>query len=392
MLPAADKVIFGMYTSTGTSLNTLQNQWGIPIQLTRVYSGSGPVLNGITSCQNHLNAGRVPVISINWNNELKGALTGNNNVNGTGKSFWRFMGDGQFDGDAGTGMVTITTGGVGSIPGIRKVARQIAALTPGLCPTNRIVVTPFHEMENVGESGWGSGASSVGGFDTAVNTALRDAFQRLPTEFDAEGATNVLWGFCGATGPSHWGGSLTDTGSSQLYPGHNFVDWMMCDPYNKSGQVNCSGGKPSTGFNNPWRDFGPPGSRGDTGTHVLDANNQMSWYFGTNTFSGAGEGAKFKVGGKPTLAQVTGSEGVYKPMILGETGTGELDPNATGDPSKRASVWFDNMSDWCLAHPEVVRGMIYFNNQYNNVECPTYRPIGFPGRGNKPVWATIEEG
>jgi hypothetical protein len=386
--PGPGVIVAGLYNSvSGLNLSNLGTLWGKGFYLTRVYSGSGPVLDGISAAQTHLNNGIVPVISINWNKELKTKLTGSNNVNGTGKNFWKFMADGGFDGASGNGMVTISTPSVGSVPGLRAVARAIKALNKGGCPTNTVVITPFHEMENVGESGWGSGVSSSEGFNSTIYGNFRDAWAQMQDIFDDEGVTNVLWGFCGATGTGHWGSSLTDTGSTGFYPGHARVDWMMCDPYNKAGQQNCAGGRPSVGYNNSWRPFGLTGDRGDGSTgSTINGNSQMSWWWG-----------RFKMGGKPTLAEVTGSEGVYKPMWLGETGTGEYQANDQSNPAKQADKWWDDMITWLSGTGTIpgvdtpIRGYIYFHNQYNNVTCTgSHRRAGFTGRGSNAVFADIE--
>jgi len=377
--PGAGRVVWGMYTSTGDSLDALGTLWGRAINLTRVYTGSGAILDGVASAQTHLNNGRVPMISVNWKNELKTYVTAHmSNIGGTGKTLPKFMADGNFDGDT-DGLVDIS-GGPQNVPGFKALARKVKALTAGSCPTNTVVLTPWHEFESQSESGFGWSNSS-----STDQGNFRGAWQQMRSVFDDEGVDNVIWGFCGATGVSHWGSSLTDTGcTGGFYPGHSFVDFVMWDPYNSAGQQTCSGTH-GPRYGNSWEDFGTIGDRGDGHTNtVLNRWGQMTWWFDN-----------FKMGGKPTAAEVTGSEGVYKPVWLGECGTGEYDPDTPTNPAKQADVWFDDMiayfGDQVPGVDMPLRGICYFHNQYNVVTCSgSHRRAGFAGRGAEDAWAPIE--
>ncbi len=378
MDPGPDKVIAGVSPSTGTSIPTLASLAGGPIWLGRVYSGDN-IVNGVRACQGHLNAGRIPVISINWKAEMKAhVLAQPNNVGGTGKKLFRYYADGHFDGDPTTGMVNVA--GVGSVPGFRKLAMEILALTKGAAPSRRIVLTPWHEFENVAESGFGIVKDAAGLAD------FRAGWQRLVTVLRASGVDSsiCLIGFCGATGVGSWGESCNDSGSTGFYPGHAWTDLVMWDPYNSSGLISAGGGEPTGGRSkNTWQEFAKVGDRGDgpgtagAGATCLNRWGQMSWYY-----------RHFTIGGAPTVA--AGGAGVYKPIWLGEFGTGDYDRyNAPDDPNKRADVWFDRMSAWLAAHPEAVKAVLYYNNIYNDVQVGLYRPSGWSGFLSGEVWASV---
>jgi hypothetical protein len=330
----------------------------------------------VRNCQNALNAGRVPFISVNWKAELFDHVTAQpNNVGGTGKTLFRYYADGHFDGDPVTGMVNVP--GVGSVPGFRKLGMEILKLVPGECPTAKIGLTPWHEFEDTKESGFGTTKTTQGWID------FRAGWQRLINVLRGMGVDEdrIVIGFCGASGVGTWGSSLTDTGSSGFYPGHNFVDLIMWDPYNSSGLISAGGGEPAGGRSkNPWRNFGVTGDRGDGFTAAaINRWGQMAWWYG-----------RFKVGGKPTLAEVVSTEGVYKPVWLGEYGTGTHDKyNDPTNPLKRATVWFDNLPVWLAEDNEIIKGIIYFNNPFNNVNVGPYRPEGFDGTGLATVWAVV---
>ncbi len=373
MNPGADRVIMGVSPSTGTSISALSTLAGGPIWLGRLYSGDNMV-NGVRACQSLLNAGRIPVLSVNWKAEMKAHVTAQpTNVGGTGKTIFRYYADGHFDGDSITGMVNVP--GVGSVPGFRKLAMEIKALTKGAAPSARLVLTPWHEMENTAESGFGTYKTTQG------YTDFRQGWQRMVTVLRNEGVgpERCLIMFCGATGPDHWGGSMTDNGSTGFYAGHSWVDIVGWDPYNSSGLMDKNGNEPTRpGVRNTWQEFGLSGNRGDgsgSGSTCLNRWGQMSWYYQNFTIGGAASG--------------TGP--VYKPIWLGEFGTGDYDRyNAPDDPNKRADVWFDRCAAWLTAHPEAIKAVLYFNNSFNDVEAGLYRPSGWSGFLSGDVWATIK--
>lgn len=378
--PGEGKVVWGMYSSTGDSLNSLASIWGRDINLTRVYSGNGAILSGVGNAQAALDAGRVPFISVNWKNELldyvnpsKTAGAARTNIGGTGKTLARFMADGNFDGAAGDGLVDIS-GGPQNVPGFRALARKVKTFTRGACPTNLVVMTPWHEMENAAESGFGWFKTTQGFLD------CRQAWQRMKFIFDDEGVTNVLWGFCGASGVSSWGGSMTNTSSTGFYPGHSYIDMVMWDPYNSAGKIKC-GGAQGPGYGNAWINLGNNGDRGDGSTNtLLNKFGQMDWWF-----------SNFAMGGSPLAPGP-----VYKPVWFGETGTGEYQANDQTNPNKQADIWWDKMISYLQNQiPGVdspLRGMIYFNNDFNDVTCAgSHRLAGFTGRGVSDVWAAIDE-
>jgi hypothetical protein len=383
--PGPGKVVPGMYVSTsGDTVDSLATLWGAPFNLTRVYTGGGAA--GVGNAQTHLNNGRVPVISINWKNELKSYINPNGtagaartNVGGTGKTLARFMADGNFDGDPTTGLVNIS-GGPSNVPGFRKIARAFKALTKGACPTNKVVLTPWHEMENAAESGFGWFKTTTGFAD------CRAAWQRMRQVFDDEGVTNVLWGICWAAADNPTKGqSLTDTGSTGFYPGHAYVDWVMWDPYNSAGKQDC-GGAHGPGYGNAWINLGVNGDRGDGSSNtLLNKFGQMDWWW-----------TYFKMGGAATAAAAVGGQGVYKPVWYGETGTGEFDPDTPSNPATQADIWWDKWIEYLNSmNPGVnqpLRGWIYFNNGYNDLTCTgSHRRAGFIGRGTSNVWAKIEQ-
>lgn len=377
--PGPSKVAWGMFSSTGDSLSSLETLWGREFGVTRAYSGGGAILTGVGNAQAALDAGRVPFISVNWKNELKSYINpsgsagaARTNVGGTGKTLARFMADGLFDGAAGDGLVDIS-GGPQNVPGFRALARKVKAFTRGACPTNLVVLTPWHEMENAAESGFGWFKTTQGYLD------CREAWQQMVDIFADEGVTNVLWGFCGASGVSSWGGSMTNTSSTGFYPGHSYVDMVMWDPYNSSGKQKCDGTH-GPGYGNPWIKFGLPGDRGDVSSSTcLNKFGQMDWWF-----------SNFAMGGNPVAPGP-----VYKPVWLGELGTGEADPDNPTNPDKQADIWFDEINAY-LANQEAgvdipLRGILYFHNDFNDVTCSgSHRLAGFAGRGTADVWAAID--
>lgn len=375
MDPGPDKVVLGLFAGTSTPEERLATMAGGPCHLSRVYSGSGMV-NGVRACQKHLDAGRIPVLSVNWKAEMKSHVLANpRNVGGTGKTLFRYYADGHFDGDLLTGMVLVP--GVGLVPGFRRLAMEILALGKGAAPSRRIVLTPWHEFENAAESGFGTTKDAAGFAD------FRAGWQRLVTVLRSYGVTRRMCPimFCGATGPGSWGDRLTDQGSTGFYPGHAWTDIVGWDPYNSSGLISPSSQEPSGGrAKNPWQEFGLAGDRGDgpgSNRTCLNRWGQMSWYY-----------KHFTIGGAPTVA--AGGGAVYKPIWLGEFGTGDYDRyNDPTNTQKRADVWFPRMAQWLAEHPEAVKAVIYFNNTFNDVEHGNYRPSGFSGFGTHDVWARV---
>lgn len=163
----------------------------------------------------------------------------------------------------------------------------------------------------------------------------------------ARGKVVVYWN--GVGNVSKLGTALTDDGvadSNGMYPGHRYVDVLGMDDYN--WYTNTSS---ATDNGRPWQ------------TWVQTMAATVNWWKG-----------QFKVGGRPTLAQVTGTEGVYKPMLIGETACPERqtpDPPGT-TPSGPAGDRRDWLNDAATAlasggvHSEIIKGFMWFGTLKND--------------------------
>ncbi len=349
MLPPAGKVVFGFSPSSGT-LTQIESLWGKQSRIVRVYGGTLANLTSIMgTCQDYLNTGRVP--SLDFNTSAQYAYAGFNvsNINGTGKTLWQAQADGFFDSD-----------GVGpngrAYKGLRSMLLGVKNLTSGSCPTNRIFLSKDHEMEDMNEGG---GDGKVNGEANKVSsgtvTEFRAAWKHMWNLSKSLQANNILWFMDGASGVSRWGENQTDEGSDGFYPGHKYVDIVAWDPYNAAGLRG-----------NEWKEF--PG--------ILNKFKQLDWW-----------NRNYKVGGAKTLAEATGNQGVYKPIMLAEFGT--VDSFTLNGTTYTAAQWPQGMIDYLSIEANSARfkWLLYFNNSNMTIlNQGSFRRAAFANKGTNAIW------
>lgn len=354
MTPDPTKTAFGFSPSVGT-IDELETVWGSHASLARVYGGVlASLIATMATCQSHLAAGRIAVLDLNTSASFSAAGFVVDDVNHSGKSLWQQQAEGFFDAD-----------GVGpngqAYKGFDSMLLAIKGLTKGLCPTNRIMLSKDHEMEDMNEGG-GDGKTNGDAVNKSSGTPaeFRSAWQHMRARADALGVENILWFMDGAAGVGRWGEELTDTGSNGFYPGHRYVDFVAWDPYNAAGIREAK-----------WRHFndGPDG--------MLNKFGQMDWWR-----------RNFKVGGKATQAAVTGSEGVYKPAMLAEFGTVDSWTSGTGTQFTAAG-WAQGMVDF-QGDPRnqgILRWLIYFNNSNMTLlNAGSFRRAEFGDKGTRTIF------
>ena len=275
------------------------------------------------------------------------------NVAGTGQTMWAAQGSGYFD--AGRTAAASFTGQ--AYIGFDDLLNGLKALTAGACPTNQIILTKDHEMENADEGGGnGKVVGTAAHVAAGTQAEFRAAWRHFAARMTALSVTNLLLGFNFASGTSTWGTTMTDTGSSGFYPGHDCVDIVGWDPYNSAGVRDTT-----------WREF----------SNMINKFGQLTWW-----------NANFALDGADTLASSSNGR-VYKPACLFEFGTTDSYTNASGVTST-AETWATNMATY-LQDPAVngaVRWLIYFNNSINTILTnPSYRYTGFSNVGRGALWA-----
>jgi hypothetical protein len=336
LLPAGNQVLFGYYPG-GTDAEVQQYTkpvdialgWTMPLNnyYLKVFTQAG-----IDSSINFLNAthvagGRLPRIDFDWSQYAKA-------YGRPIATLWTDISTGKINADFVYNGVTIR--------GIDYIIKALMSMG------QRMFVSHSHEMDLISETG-GDGTTRCG---TAAQ--FRAAWQYIVTRarsFVTADPTllECVWCFdpaydptaASSSGAYKWGDVLTDAGSDGLYPGHNYVDWVGCDPYNwagVSGHGNNWWNPQNTASGNPFFKF-------------------ITWW-----------NANFKVAGARTQALQVGSEGVYKPAMLGECGTNErwTGLTYTGDTGD-ASVWMTKLADWCDvggAANGIVRGICWFGRDY----------------------------
>jgi hypothetical protein len=97
-----------------------------------------------------------------------------------------------------------------------------------------VFLRPFHEF-NTDQFSWGL---SKQGADAKAATEFIAAWRHMVELFRAQGATNVKFVWCFATGTS----TLADTPAwnepSAAYPGDDYVDWISFDTFNQASMSN----------------------------------------------------------------------------------------------------------------------------------------------------------
>jgi hypothetical protein len=346
--PPAGQVVAGMAV-TGTSSGSMAQmatRWKAPYNLTRVYGGTMQTLAPLTStAQKHLDNGVVPAIDLNLSKQLAACGVSFTNPQGSGKTIWRWIADGGMDAD-------FTPAGGSKVIGLVSQIKALLALTPGACPSSQVIVSVCHEAEDMNEGG----GNHAGGTRSGTKTDYGMMMRHVVTLARSMGLrrSRCLWMLDGAAGVSSWGENLTDTGSTGFYPGHSYVDIVAWDPYNADPYRTSS-----------WLEF----------SGIVNKFGQLDWWK-----------RNFEVGGANTRARAAAGQGVYKPVMLAEFGTGDAHKGAV---TPNAAGWFDKQIAYLSApaNAAIFRWVIYFNNMNTDVLKGTYRPGGFAGRGAHPVWA-----
>lgn len=354
--PPAGQIVFGEAPVVGL-VSDFEAIWKRPIRMQRVYSNAAAGLASLLgACQSLLNIGIVPVIDFNSPATYAQVGFPMTNVAGTGQTMWAAQGAGYFD--ASKTAATSFTGQ--AYMGFDEFLTGIKNLTAGACPSNRVILSKDHEMEAPNEGG---GNGKVVGQANAVaagtSAEFRVAWRHFKQRMVTVGVTNAQLLFNFASGTTTWGASLTDTGSTGFYPGHDCVDIVGWDPYNSAGV------RDST-----WREF----------SNMINKFGQLNWW-----------NANFAVDGGTTLATTVNGR-VYKPAMLAEFGTTDSLTTAAG-VTFTAETWATNMQTY-LSDPAVnaiFRWIIYFNNSINTILTnPSYRFTGFSNVGRGSLWSGID--
>ena len=347
------QVVFGCSPTVGTR-QQIEAVWGRRCRLQRVYGGTTADLPTLLQiCQDLLNVGVIPCVDFNSSATYAARNFSMTNVGGTGATLWQAQANGYFD--AGKSAATSFTGL--AYPGMDDVLVGLGALNPGLCPSNRIFLSKDHEMENANEGGGnGKVVGTAARVASGTQTEFRAAWRHMRAREKTLGVTNLEWVFNFASGTTTWGTTMTDTGSSGFYPGHDAVDVVAWDPYNSAGVRD-----------NTWRAF----------SNMLNKFGQLDWWK-----------ANFAVDGADTLALSTNGR-VYKPAMLAEFGTTDSMTDAAGTLFT-AATWATDMAAYLgiAANSAIFRWLIYYNNSTNTILTnPSYRYTGFGGVGRGSVWA-----
>jgi hypothetical protein len=350
LLPPTGKALFGVYPSpredvagrVSAGWSAINRQFGRTIRMTTQYTfggrqSTGPDPIGIkNTAQGHLNAGRIPRVELQATNY---AIACNFSV----VNLWRRIADGDFDGDANG---NLTAPGGRTVKGIRPVLQALGNLTRGAMTTNRIYFSVCHEADLLSEQGGDNGTWA------GTYADFRAMWQHIwDLAHDPNvGATNLVWYFDMAFNPygRDWGINCTDTGSSGMYPGHKYTDWVGWDPYNHSGQR--GHGANYMSFTQIQR--GPA--------------DKMAWW-----------DSNFAVGGSRT-----GTGPIYKPIMLGECGTMDWNPDrtpfpgVTGANKQTRGTYMGDGEDWMVdmakacapggALAEKMKGISYMSIDYSS--------------------------
>jgi hypothetical protein len=116
--------------------------------------------------------------------------------------------------------VGVARGGRASVDlGMTNFARSVASIKPA-----KVMLTILGEQERYVTGGGGNEAGA------GTTNQFVEMWQNVWNTFQAEGATNVIW---------FWDveGSWLDSLYGGLWPGNNYVDWVMWDPYQDSSQA-----------------------------------------------------------------------------------------------------------------------------------------------------------
>ena len=297
LMPPIGTFQFGMYipTSADSSINrgsatmeTSEARFKKTYDLANIYYSTASITSSVTALisriNNHLTAGRIPRVDFNFGPYVSKG----NTISATTATYWRDVASGNYDND-------YTADDGTSLRGIRYVLNRVLAVN------QRLIVTLHHEADLKGETGgyndqwYGNEADFRAMWQHIVilartlvsqNNLLKEPVWFFNMAYDPKpGNTD--------TNKRKWGDSLTDIGSDGMYPGHNFVDRVGCDPYN---------GAAWSGHGNTWRSFG--------GT--VNQFGFKDWWM-----------SNFATGGARTQALASSGQGVYKPAMLGEFGTME---------------------------------------------------------------------
>lgn len=92
-----------------------------------------------------------------------------------------------------------------------------------------IFLRPFHEFNG----DWYPYGLANQGADSAADTAFINAWRRVYTIFQQQGATNVKFVWCYAAGSSPSAQTSPWNNPANAYPGDAYVDWIAFDAYNR---------------------------------------------------------------------------------------------------------------------------------------------------------------
>jgi Glycosyl hydrolase family 26 len=186
-IPACGAWLGAEVTNSSTAnFSALESEIGRQLDVLRIYHTPGSWTHLTTEELNYINAGRKLLESVKPSNDWTNAI-----------------------GAANGGSATVDAQ-------MASLAQSIASIKP-----MKIMLIVFHEPQN-------NVTGSVPGADSGTPATYVAMWHNVRSIFDANGATNVIWCWDVQDYPPLR--YLT----SSLWPGNNYVDWVMWDEYQSS--------------------------------------------------------------------------------------------------------------------------------------------------------------
>jgi hypothetical protein len=277
LLPPKGKYVFGVFAGTGENMEGVSDLLRNDVGLTTVYWKR--IESPQSVVQRNLDNGIITRVELELTATFGGA---GEQVQG----LWRRIADGAYD-------------------------TELATILTGLGPLASIC----HEADLApDEEGGYQGVMAGTPHDFA------DMYRHVVTLARSRGL-HTLWFFNTSFKVELWGENCTDEGSTGMYPGHNYVDFVGWDGFDWLGvPYHRPLAKERTKFGDMMMLFG-----------------RWDWYK-----------RNFGERGTPT----------WRPLMIGETACCEADP-----PHQPADEWMDDMREWLHDHPDVTH-VIWFSVLY----------------------------
>ena len=276
LLPDVGSCVFGAFAGTGETIEGIE-ALGVDIGLTTIYWKQ--LKSPASIVNDNLKKGIITRVEL----ELTSAFT---DAGEPVKDLWTRIAAGTYD-------------------------AQLKQLLVGIGPLASIC----HEADLApGEQG-GVGTQIAG-----TPTEYAAMWRHVVTVARGLGAT-TRWFFDMSFSVKRWGENLTAEGSTGMYPGHRYVDFVGWDGFD---WVNVPLHKP------------PAANRTSFGS-MMGQFGRWDWY--TSNFGQRGDAN-------------------WKPLMIGETAC-----SAAAAPVQPADAWMDDMRTWLHAHPAVTH-VIWFSVKY----------------------------